>query len=59
MYNLLLHTVTCHLKAITEKPEQTFIAGQRLGKQVPAEMNTHATIEELPLLCNSEINAPL
>jgi hypothetical protein len=34
------------------------IARQLLGKQVPAEMNTHATIE-LPLLCNGEVNASL
>jgi hypothetical protein len=35
------------------KPEYTFI-----GKEVPAEMNTHATIE-LPFLCNGEINTTL
>jgi hypothetical protein len=29
-----------------------FIAKQSLGKQVLAEMNTHATTEELPFLCN-------
>jgi hypothetical protein len=29
---------------------------QRLGKEVPLEMKTHATIEELQFLCNGEIN---
>jgi hypothetical protein len=29
------------------------------GKQVPAEMYTHAKTEELPLLCNSEVNTSL
>jgi hypothetical protein len=33
-----------------------FTARQRLGKQVPVEMKTHATIEELHFLCNGEIN---
>jgi hypothetical protein len=40
------------------EPEETFIARQRFGKQVPAEMNTHTTIEELPFLCNGEGNTP-
>jgi hypothetical protein len=39
------------------EPEQ-FTARQRLGKQGPAEMNTYAIIEELPLLCNGEVNTP-
>jgi hypothetical protein len=26
------------------------------GKQIPAEMYTHATIEELSFLCNDEVN---
>jgi hypothetical protein len=29
------------------------------GKHVPAELYIHATIEELPFLCNSEANTPL
>jgi hypothetical protein len=33
-----------------------FIARQWLGKQVPAEMNMHATTEELSFLCNCEVN---
>jgi hypothetical protein len=41
------------------KPEYTYIARQRLGKQVPAEMNTHATIEGLPFLCNGEMNTSI
>jgi hypothetical protein len=40
------------------KPEQ-FISRQRLGKQTPAEINTHSTIEELPFLCIGEVNTPL
>jgi hypothetical protein len=32
---------------------------QLTGKQVPAEMNTHAAIGELPILCNGEVNTPL
>jgi hypothetical protein len=35
------------------------VARQLLRKQIPAEMNTHATIEELPFLCNSEVNTRL
>jgi hypothetical protein len=41
--------VTLRLKAGIAKPEYMFIARQRLGKQVPEEMNMHATIE-LPFL---------
>jgi hypothetical protein len=37
----------------------TFVATQRLSEQVPSEMNTHATIEELPFLCDGEVNTPL
>jgi hypothetical protein len=37
----------------------TFLARERIDKQVPAEMNTHATIEELPFLSNGEVNTPL
>jgi hypothetical protein len=29
------------------------------GKQVPAEMHMHATVEELPFLCNGAVNTPL
>jgi hypothetical protein len=29
------------------------------GKQVPAEMYTHETIEELPFLCNGKVNTLL
>jgi hypothetical protein len=32
------------------------VARQRLGKQVPAEMNAHATIEELSFLCDGSVN---
>jgi hypothetical protein len=35
-----------------------FIARQRLVKQIPAEMNTHVRIKELPFLCNGELNTP-
>jgi hypothetical protein len=35
-----------------------FIARQRLRKDIPAEMNTHATIE-LPFLCNGEVNTSI
>jgi hypothetical protein len=28
-------------------------------KEVPAEINTHVTVEELPFLCNGEVNIPL
>jgi hypothetical protein len=33
--------------------KETSIAGQRLGKYIPAATNTQATIEYLPLLCNN------
>jgi hypothetical protein len=29
------------------------------GKQVSAEMYTHATIEEPPFACNTQVNTPL
>jgi hypothetical protein len=35
------------------------IATQLLGKQVPSEMNTHSTKEELTFLCNGGANTPL
>jgi hypothetical protein len=31
----------------------------RLGKEVPTEMNTQATIEEVQFQCNGEVNIPL
>jgi hypothetical protein len=45
-------TQTCGLlqNKIAE-PKQTVI-----DKQVPAEMNTYATTEEVPFLCNGEVN---
>jgi hypothetical protein len=42
-----------------EEAEWTFIARQLLGKQIPAEMNTQVTIEELPFLRKGEVNTPL
>jgi hypothetical protein len=36
-----------------------FIVRQRLGKLIPAAMNTQATIEELPFMCNGEVNTTL
>jgi hypothetical protein len=36
----------------------TAISEQWLGNHVPAETNTHATIER-PFLCNGEVNMPL
>jgi hypothetical protein len=30
-----------------------------LSKQVPMEMTMHATIKDLPFLCNGEVNTPL
>jgi hypothetical protein len=47
------------LESRKAEPEQTFIARQRLGKQVPAEINTHATIEELLFSYNGDVNTPL
>jgi hypothetical protein len=35
------------------------VARQLVGKHIPAEMNTQATIEELPFLRNGEVNIPL
>jgi hypothetical protein len=51
--------VAGRLKAGIEEQEWTFIAKQRLGKEVPSEMNKHATIEELPFICNGEVNTSL
>jgi hypothetical protein len=53
------YIVTGRLKAEIEEPEWTFVARQRFGKQVPAEMNTHGMIEELPCLFNGDVNATL
>jgi hypothetical protein len=50
---VFLHIVILQMKA------GIFIARQRLGKQVPAEMNTHITTEELLVLCNDGVNTPL
>jgi hypothetical protein len=47
--------VTRRLKAGIAEPEWTFIARKRFGKQVPVEMNTHATREELSFLSNGEV----
>jgi hypothetical protein len=46
------------MKSGIVKPQQRTLARQRQGKQVPAEMNTHATVK-LPFLCNGEINTLL
>jgi hypothetical protein len=54
----IIRIVTRRLKAGIAEPEYTFIARKRLGKQVPAEMNMHATVE-LPFLCSGEVNTPL
>jgi hypothetical protein len=44
------------LNAEIVKPEQTSIARQRLDEHIPAATNTQAAIEELPFLCNGEVN---
>jgi hypothetical protein len=40
-----IYIVTWHPKAGIVKSKQTFIARQRLGKQIPAAMNMQATIK--------------
>jgi hypothetical protein len=52
------NVVTWSLKTGTAEPEQMFIVRQGVGKHVPAEMNTQATLEELLFLCNGELNTP-
>jgi hypothetical protein len=47
-----------HLKAGILEPEQMSIARQRIGKHIPAATSTQETIEELPFLCNGEVNTP-
>jgi hypothetical protein len=37
--------------AMQETNKQTAVSEQRLGKHVPAEMNTHATIKERCFRC--------
>jgi hypothetical protein len=32
---------------------------KRLGKHIPAATNTQEIIEELPFLCNGEVDTPL
>jgi hypothetical protein len=44
---------------MTPESRNNFIARQRMGKQVPAEMNMHATVEEVPFLCSGEVNTAL
>lgn len=39
--------VTCRLKAEITEPEETAVDRQRLGKDIPAAMNAHATEELL------------
>jgi hypothetical protein len=51
-----MHIAIWRLKAGIAEPEWTFIPKQWLRKQVSAEINTHTTIEELPFLCNGEVN---
>jgi hypothetical protein len=50
--------VTRRPKAGIVKSEWMFIARQRLSKHIPAAMNTQATIEQLPLLCNCAVDTP-
>jgi hypothetical protein len=38
------------------EPEWTFIAEQRLGKHILTATNTQETMDELPFLCNGEVN---
>jgi hypothetical protein len=40
-----INTATWRLKAGIVEPEESFIAGQRFGKQVSAEMDTQAVLE--------------
>jgi hypothetical protein len=47
------------MKVEIVESEQTSIATQQLGKHIPAATITQATIEELPFLCNGEVNTPL
>jgi hypothetical protein len=54
-----MNNVTWPLKAGIVEPEQTSIARQRLSKHIPAATNTQAAIEELPFLCNGEVNMTL
>jgi hypothetical protein len=54
-----LNTVILRLKAGIVQPGQTFISRQQLSKHVPAARNTQAAIEELPFLCNGEVNTLL
>jgi hypothetical protein len=51
--------VTGRLKAGIAELEQTFIARQRLVKQLPAQMNKNTTTEKLLFLCNGELNTSL
>jgi hypothetical protein len=37
----------------------TSVARQRLGKHFIAEMSAYATLEELPVVCNGEVNRAL
>jgi hypothetical protein len=46
LFNEFINIVTWSLKAGILEPEQTFVARQRLGKHIPAETNTHATIKD-------------
>jgi hypothetical protein len=59
MLNPVFYNMTWRLKAGIVEPEQTSITTQRLVKHIPAATNTQATIEELPLLLNGEVNTPL
>jgi hypothetical protein len=51
--------MTWRLKTEIVEPEQTTFAKQRLGKIFPAATTAQVTIEELPFLCNSEVNIPV
>jgi hypothetical protein len=53
------YIVTWRLKAEMVETETMSIARQRFGKHIPAAKNTQATIDELPFLCNFEVNTPL
>jgi hypothetical protein len=53
----LLERVLCWQEYRPESRNNSLLGNG--SKQVPAEMYTHATIEELPFLCNGEVDTPL
>jgi hypothetical protein len=60
-FQWILHQLlrTWRLKTGIVEPEQTSITRQQLGKHIQSVTNTQAKIEELPFLCNCEVNTPL